>query len=118
MTQNRLYTNELENNPQLDNNIINGILNTDLGNTKVCLMYDSLARFLASKKGPPPYDFNDPEIYNTFVDEIKHIADIYFSNPNYFTINGRPVLLTRLLSRSIENLFYYNFLIFFDKITH
>jgi len=54
MTQNRLYTNELENNPQLDNNII----------------------------------------------------------------NGRPVLLTRLLSRSIENLFYYNFLIFFDKITH
>jgi len=87
--------------PQLDDNIINGILNTDLGNTKVCLMYDSLSRFLMLGKGPPPYAFNDPEIYNTFVDEIRHIADIYFSNPNYFTINGRPVLwiyITREMS--------------------
>jgi hypothetical protein len=87
--------------PQFDNNIINGVLNTDLGNTKVCLMYDSLLRFTIMGKGAPPHDFNDPEIYNTFVDDNKKIADIYFSNPNYFTINGRPVLwiyITREMS--------------------
>jgi len=78
--------------PSLDESIINGILKTDLGNTRVCLMYDSLIRFLDLVKGPPPYDFNDPEIYNTFIDDMNHIADVYFSNPNYFNINGRPVL--------------------------
>jgi len=78
--------------PELDGSIINGILKTDLGNTRVCLMYDTLIRFLALGKGRPPYDFNDPEIYNTFIDDMNHIADVYFSNPNYFNINGRPVL--------------------------
>jgi hypothetical protein len=78
--------------PSLDSSIINGILKTDLGNTKICLMYDTLIRFLDLGKGKPPYDFNDPEIYNTFIDDMNHIADFYFSHPNYFTINGRPVL--------------------------
>jgi len=78
--------------PSLDGSIINGILKTDLGNTKVCLMYDTMIRFMELGKGPPPYNFNDSEIYNTFIDDINHIADVYFSNPNYFNINGRPVL--------------------------
>jgi len=77
--------------PSLDGRIQNGILKTDLGNTKVCLMYDVLARYISSK-GRPPYNFNDPEIYNMFVNDINHIADTYFSHPNYFNINGRPVL--------------------------
>ncbi len=92
--------------PPLDKNIIKGILNTDLGNTKVCLMYDTLARFLALEKGPPPYDFNDPEIYNTFIEEMRHIAKKYFSHPNYFKINGRPVLwiyITREMSGNWQN---------------
>jgi len=78
--------------PALDGSIINGILKTDLGNTRVCLMYDTLIRFSRLGKGRPPYDFSDPEIYNTFIDDMNHIADVYFSNPNYFNINGRPVL--------------------------
>jgi len=78
--------------PALDESIINGILKTDLGNTRVCLMYDTLVRFLGLGKGRPPYNFNDPEIYNTFIEDMNHIADVYFSNPNYFNINGRPVL--------------------------
>jgi hypothetical protein len=78
--------------PALDSTIIDGILKTDLGNTRVCLMYDTLIRFSALGKGKPPYNFNDPEIYNTFIEDMNHIADVYFSNPNYFNINGRPVL--------------------------
>jgi len=92
--------------PQLDKNIINGILNTDLGNTRVCLMYDCLVRFILLGKGAPPYDFNDPEIYNTFIKEMRHIAEKYFSHPNYFTINGRPVLwiyITREMSGNWQN---------------
>ena len=78
--------------PQLDNNIKNGILNTDLGNTKICLMYDIMVRNILAGKGNPPYNFDDIEIYNSFINDMDHIADNYFSHPNYFTINGRPVL--------------------------
>ena len=92
--------------PQLDDNITRGILNTDLGNTKICLMYDPLVRFITLGKGRPPYNFNDPEIYNTFVNDMNHIADVYFSNPNYFNINGRPVLwiyITRDMTGNWKN---------------
>jgi len=76
----------------LDEQIQNGILNTDLGNTRVCMMYDIMIRNISAGKGEPPYNFDDPYIYNNFINDINHIANTYFSHPNYFNINGRPVL--------------------------
>ena len=77
--------------PQFDDSIINSILNADLENTKVCLMYDTMLRF-SGMTGGPPYDFDDPLIYETFVDDMNHIAENYFSHKNYFKIKERPVL--------------------------
>lgn len=78
--------------PQLDDSITKGILDSDLGNTKICLMYDSLLRFGQLDKSRELYDFNNPEISSTFLEDMNHIADTYFNNENYFKINGRPVL--------------------------
>ena len=78
--------------PQLDKNIKNGILNAELGNTKICLMYDIMVRNILAGKGNPPYNFDNNEIYNSFINDLDMIADNYFSHPNYFKINGRPVL--------------------------
>jgi len=78
--------------PQFDETIINGILNSDLGNTKLCLMYDSRLRFESIGFTYPPYDFDDDRIANTFISDMEHIAELYFSNKNYFKINERPVL--------------------------
>ncbi|MCL5071566.1 MAG: glycoside hydrolase family 99-like domain-containing protein [Actinobacteria bacterium] len=78
--------------PQLDNSILKGILDSDLGNTKVCLMYDSLLRFGQLNKSSGLYDFNNPEISSMFLEDMNHIADTYFDNENYFKIDGRPVL--------------------------
>jgi len=78
--------------PQLDSTIKKGILNTDLGNTKICLMYDIMVRNILDGRGGPPYNFEDAEIYNSFINDLNNIADNYFHHPNYFNINGRPVL--------------------------
>jgi glycoprotein endo-alpha-1,2-mannosidase len=78
--------------PQFDETITSGILNYDLGDTKLCLMYDSRLRFESVGRKKPPYDFNDEVIKKTFLDDLNHIADTYFASENYFKINGRPVL--------------------------
>jgi glycoprotein endo-alpha-1,2-mannosidase len=78
--------------PQFDETITSGILKYDLGNTRLCLMYDSRLRFESVGYKKPPYDFNDEIIKKTFLDDLSHIADIYFASGNYFKINGRPVL--------------------------
>jgi hypothetical protein len=78
--------------PQFDESIINGILSSDLKDTKICLMYDSRLRFESIGYNKPPYNFDDPLISSTFIEDMNHIADNYFNNVNYFKINGRPVL--------------------------
>lgn len=78
--------------PQFDETITSGILNYDLGDTKLCLMYDSRLRFESVGYKKPPYDFNDKVIEKTFLDDMDHIADTYFDRDNYFKIKGRPVL--------------------------
>ena len=78
--------------PQLDESILEGILDSDIGNTKICLMYDSLLRFGELNKSGNFYDFNNPELSSMFLEDMNHIADTYFNNENYFKIDGRPVL--------------------------
>jgi hypothetical protein len=37
-------------------------------------------------------DFDEPAVFNTFVADMKHFAEKYFGNPQYLTIDGRPVI--------------------------
>ncbi|MBN1298504.1 MAG: glycoside hydrolase family 99-like domain-containing protein [Actinobacteria bacterium] len=78
--------------PQFDDSIINGIFKKNLNDTKICLMYDSMLRFESIGYKNPPYDFNDKIIANTFIEDMEHIADTYFSSDNYFRIDNKPVL--------------------------
>lgn len=39
-----------------------------------------------------PVNFNQPFIYETFVDDFVHFAEKYFSHPQYLTVDGRPVI--------------------------
>lgn len=39
-----------------------------------------------------PINFNQPFIYETFVDDFVHFAEKYFHHPQYLTVDGRPVI--------------------------
>ncbi len=40
----------------------------------------------------PNINFDQPDVYNTFVSDFVHFAKKYFSHPQYLTIDGRPVV--------------------------
>lgn len=40
----------------------------------------------------PNINFDQPDVYNTFVSDFVHFARKYFGNPQYLTIDGRPVI--------------------------
>jgi hypothetical protein len=37
-------------------------------------------------------DFDDPEVYNTFVADFEHFAQKYFGETHYLSIDGRPLV--------------------------
>ena len=37
-------------------------------------------------------DFDDPDVYSTFVADFEHFATKYFSQDEYLTVDGRPVV--------------------------
>lgn len=78
--------------PQFDHTIAEGIFDYDMGQTKLCFMYDSRLRFESIGYKYPPYDFGQKEIAGTFLEDLNHIADTYFASENYFKIEGKPVL--------------------------
>ncbi len=40
----------------------------------------------------PNINFDQPDVYNTFVSDFVHFGTKYFGNPQYLTIDGRPVI--------------------------
>lgn len=63
----------------------------DLGNLKIALFYETSGRMP---------DFND---VSNVESDINYMAETYFNHPNYFKIEGKPVLfiyLTRVLSKN------------------
>lgn len=72
-----------------DTNTKDVIMNhPDLGGMKIALHYETVGRL---KSG-----------FAAVRDDIKHICEFYFDHPNYYKINGRPVIfvyITRKLSR-------------------
>ena len=52
----------------------------------------------------PNINFDQPDVYNTFVSDFVHFAKKYFGNPQYLTIDGRPVVYIWATNSFIGNL--------------
>ena len=52
----------------------------------------------------PNINFDQPDVYNTFVEDFVHFAKKYFGNPQYLTIDGRPVIYIWATNSFIGNL--------------
>lgn len=82
----------------------------DFPSFKFCIFYDQTIRmfwkhWLTENEA---YDFDNPNVRNTFFIDILYISKKYFSHPNYFKIDGKPVLwlyLTRLYKGDYERIF-------------
>ncbi len=68
----------------------------DLQKMRWCIFYDLVLRIQQTpglkvdlSKG---MDFDNPDVYNTFVSDFGHFADQYFGQKQYLKIDGRPVL--------------------------
>ncbi len=68
----------------------------NLGRTHWVIFYDLVLRILQTpglkvdlSRG---MDFDNPDVYNTFVDDFDHFAKKYFKEPHYLSIDGRPVI--------------------------
>jgi hypothetical protein len=59
------------------------------------IFYDFILR-LDQTSGLKQYvrnlDFDEPEVYDTFVSDFRHFAQKYFGHPQYLKIDGRPVI--------------------------
>ena len=60
------------------------------------IFYDFILRLDQTKElgidMSKPVNFNQPEVYDTFVADFVHFAKKYFGHPQYLTIDGRPVI--------------------------
>jgi hypothetical protein len=61
------------------------------------IFYDFVLRIIQTKAladlGPGEWrNFDNPRVYDTFVEDMVHFATKYFNNPQYLTIDGRPVI--------------------------
>ena len=52
----------------------------------------------------PNINFDQPDVYNTFVSDFVHFAKKYFGNPQYLTIDDRPVIYIWATNSFIGNL--------------
>lgn len=82
----------------------------DFPSFKFCIFYDQTIRMFWKHWLPEreAYNFDDPRVKDTFLNDILYISKKYFSHPNYFKINGKPVLwlyLTRIYKGDYEGTF-------------
>jgi hypothetical protein len=52
----------------------------------------------------PNIDFDQPDVYNTFVSDFVYFARKYFGHPQYLTIDGRPVVYIWATNSYVGNL--------------
>ena len=82
----------------LETNIDDAFLKApNLNKIRWCIFYDFILRLgqtpdLKSVDYSHGLNFDDPKVYNTFVDDMLHFAKKYYSQPQYLKIDGRPVI--------------------------
>jgi hypothetical protein len=81
----------------VENTLDDGFLKApNLNKIRWCIFYDLVSRITGTpglnvdlSKG---MDFDNPNVYNTFVADFDRFAQKYFSQPQYLKIDGRPVI--------------------------
>ncbi len=67
----------------------------DIGKVRWAIFYDFPLRLMQTsglEKYADGFDFNQPAVYSTLVEDFRRFAKKYFGNPQYLTIDGRPVI--------------------------
>lgn len=59
-------------------------------NRPFCFLYEIISRLPGTGYGD--FDFNDPKNVQGFLDDIDYLEKNYFWYPNYYRINGKPVI--------------------------
>jgi hypothetical protein len=66
---------------------------SNLHKIRWCLFYDTAVRLYDyGYTDPDRFDFGDPFVRRTVVEDIVRLAEQFFGHPRYFRIHGRPVL--------------------------
>jgi len=67
---------------------------SNLARIRFCIFYDTMIRMapFAGGSWSMSIDFFDPEIRETFISDVIHIAETYFHHPQYFKVSERPVM--------------------------
>lgn len=71
------------------------------------IFYDFVLRLAQTpgmKRHVGTFDFDEPEVHDTFVSDFKHFAEKYFGHPQYLTIDGRPVIYIWATGSYVGNL--------------
>lgn len=81
----------------LENNLDDVFLKApNLDKIRWCIFYDLELRIIQTPSLHVDLsngmDFNNPDVFNTFVADFEHFAKKYFSQPQYLKIDGRPVI--------------------------
>ena len=67
-----------------------------LSKVRWCIFYDLVLRIQQTPGLKVDFsngmDFNNPDVYNTFVSDFGHFSEKYFGQKQYLKIDGRPVL--------------------------
>lgn len=72
------------------------------------IFYDPVLASVWRGLGPGPVDFSRPETRKMFQNDMVYLRKNYFEHPNYWRINGKPVLhvwAARELVRNADDLF-------------
>ncbi len=58
------------------------------------IKFSFCSTFVDNTAPKPPYNFDDPEVKQEFIDSINYIKDHYAYLPNFWRINGKPVIVS------------------------
>ncbi|MBE3142941.1 MAG: glycoside hydrolase family 99-like domain-containing protein [Planctomycetes bacterium] len=81
----------------LEDNIDDAFLKSpNLARIRWCIFYDTVLRMIqdpaVNADVSNGINFDDPKVYDAFVSDFDHFSTKYFGQPQYLTIDGRPVI--------------------------
>lgn len=71
------------------------LLSPNIHKVRWTIFYDFVLRLAQTpglERHVGSFDFDEPDVYNTFVQDFIHFAAKYFGHPQYLAIDGRPVI--------------------------